>query len=326
MTATCPCWVLNWDERATPVLAVGSGEAGAGSSGCRAGRLRRSCKSQTVLHRKRTLEAHARRGPSRPCRAPRRSHARPRRPPSLWTRGPAWPSEGGLRFNARRPSFVMRGRRGCVTREREGSGLCWAWGCPRCGALGFAMPDTAAPASGQRPHASTDTEASPSLPMAHPLAPAPSLPRPHLDHLTGGGEDPPAEPKLPSTREHVTTHRVTLLISSGAARDGRRARPAPRVAGRTVPAAPRRVRAQRGSGQHDTRHHSRCSHGLPRGAALVHVTGQDAEDRRAARLPRVTAEVYTAPWNLRFQSSMQMAVTASQRGVVTDPWPAAHGC
>lgn len=198
------------------------------------------------------------------------------------------------------------------------------------------MPDTAAPASGQRLHASTDTEASPSLPMAHPLAPAPSLPRPHLDHLTAGGEDPPAEPKLPSTREHVTTHRVTLLISSGAARDGRRARPAPRVAGRTVPAAPRRVWAQRGSGQHDTRHHSRCSHGLPRGAVLVHVTGQDAEDRRAARLPRVTAEVYTctlepalsiihAGGRDSFPERRSDRPTASSSRVLSRHWPRPQG-
>lgn len=207
----------------------------------------------------------------------------------------------------------------------EGSGLCWAWGCPRCGALGFAMPDTAAPASGQRPHASTDTEASPSLPVAHPLAPAPSLPRPHLDHLTAGGEDPPAEPKLPSTREHVTTHRVTLLIS-GAARDGRRARPAPRVAGRTVPAAPRRVRAQRGSGQHDTRHHSRCSHGCPAGPCWSTSRGRTPRTGGPLACPESRPRFTPAPWNLRFQSSMQMAVTASQRGVVTDPRPAAHGC
>lgn len=98
---------------------------------------------------------------------------------------------------------------------------------------------------------------SPAGPCSLPPPPTPGPPH-------GGGEDPPAEPKLPSTREHVTTHRVTLLIS-GAARDGRRARPAPRVAGRTVPAAPCRVWAQRGSGQHDTRHHSRCSHGCPAG-------------------------------------------------------------
>lgn len=169
---------------------------------------------------------------------------------------------------------------------------------------------------------------SPAGPCSLPPPPTPGPPH-------GGGEDPPAEPKLPSTREHVTTHRVTLLIS-GAARDGRRARPAPRVAGRTVPAAPRRVRAQRGSGQHDTRHHSRCSHGLPRGAVLVHVTGQDAEDRRAARLPRVTAELYTctlepalsiihAGGRDSFPERRSDRPTASSSRVLSRHWPRPQG-
>lgn len=184
------------------------------------GGLQRSCKSETVLNRKRTWKAHAHRGPGRPA-----GHA------GGLTPGPAGPCHSGHvdKRGPRREAFALmhdvapslRGVRGGASRGERwvrallGLGLSSLWGPGVCDA------------SGQRPHASTNTEASPSSPVARPLPPAPSLPRPYLGNLTGGREDPLVEPKLLPTRQRVTTHRVTLLIFRGAARAGSRARPAP---------------------------------------------------------------------------------------------------